>query len=257
MSWFDIEKIDPKTYIFSENKHYEKTNIYYLIGDDFNVCIDSGMGLHEIINLLDEIDPKEKRVITSHSHWDHIGNHHAFDTVYLHENAKKMLGNGGLTPLATVKQELTRDIDDNYIPANFSLQDYKLYDGKSGFLVNDGDLINIGNRELEIIYTPGHTNDSISVFDRSTGYLFVGDLLYSGTLCCKNPDNNPIDYYHSLKNLSKKANNITKVLSGHYLPDLGIDYLIKAYELFKNVNESGNLKQGTGIHQYNGIEMIL
>ena len=44
MGWFDIEKIDDETYVISENKHYEETNIYYLIGEKFNVCIDTGMG---------------------------------------------------------------------------------------------------------------------------------------------------------------------------------------------------------------------
>lgn len=63
MSWFDIKELDERTYIISENKHYEETNIYFIIGKDFNICIDSGMGLHKIGQVLDRIDNKERRLI--------------------------------------------------------------------------------------------------------------------------------------------------------------------------------------------------
>ena len=43
--------------------------------------------------------------------------------------------------------------------------------------VKDGDCINLGDRAIEVIATPGHTSAHVSYFDGSTGSLFCGDAL--------------------------------------------------------------------------------
>jgi len=257
MNWFDIEEIDERTYVISENKHYEETNIYYIIAKDFNICVDCGMGLHKVGPVLDRIDKKERRLIVTHSHWDHIGNWEEFSKVYIHKGAKEILANGGLTPLEKVKKDLIRDITEVDIPKKFNLDNYKIYNGKSGVELNDGDIINLGDRELEIIYTPGHTNGSMSVFEKDTGYLFVGDFLYSGALYCTSDNNDPEDYYKSLQKIVQRDEKISKILSGHYEPDLGKDYISKMYDLFVQLKEDGKLSKGTGNYKYKDMEIVL
>lgn len=257
MNWFDVNRIDEKTYVISENKHYEKTNIYFLIGTNFNVCIDSGMGLNKIGPILDKIDYKERRVITTHAHWDHIGNHDEFNKIYYHENARNLLITGELTPLEVIKEEIIRDIDKKYIPKEFNLDSYKLYDGSNGVTVQGGDIINQGDRQLEIVYTPGHTIDSISIYEKETGYLFVGDFLYSGPLYCGSSNNNPVDYYDSLEKLLLKNYQFTKIFSGHYEPNLGKDYVARTFELFKKAKEDQRLEKGFGSYRFNDMEIIL
>jgi glyoxylase-like metal-dependent hydrolase (beta-lactamase superfamily II) len=44
-------------------------------------------------------------------------------------------------------------------------------------LPQDGDIIDVGDRELEIIYAPGHAPHQIAVFDRKTKGLFCGEAL--------------------------------------------------------------------------------
>ena len=41
--------------------------------------------------------------------------------------------------------------------------------------VEDGALIDLGGRVVEVLYTPGHTHGSICIFDKETGSMFVGD----------------------------------------------------------------------------------
>lgn len=257
MNWFDINKINNKTYVISENRHYEKTNIYFLIGKDFNILIDSGMGLHKIGSILYEIDNKETRVITTHSHWDHIGNHCEFEKVYFHKNAKDLLKTGELTPLDVIKEEIVRDIEKKYIPKEFIIDEYKLYDGRNGSVVEDGDIIDQGDRKLEIVHTPGHTTDSISIYERETGYLFVGDFLYSGPLYCGASNNNLDDYYASLEKLLQSKYEISNIFSGHYNPDLGKDYIAKTFELLKKMKEDMKFSKGISNYKYQDMEIIL
>jgi glyoxylase-like metal-dependent hydrolase (beta-lactamase superfamily II) len=43
--------------------------------------------------------------------------------------------------------------------------------------VADGDRIDLGNRHLDVLYTPGHASHHVALFDSSTGVVFVGDAL--------------------------------------------------------------------------------
>ncbi|TRM77231.1 MBL fold metallo-hydrolase, partial [Sulfolobus sp. A20-N-F8] len=46
--------------------------------------------------------------------------------------------------------------------------------------IKEGDEINVGNRKLKIIETPGHTMGSICIL--ANGYIFTGDTLFYGTV---------------------------------------------------------------------------
>ncbi len=43
--------------------------------------------------------------------------------------------------------------------------------------VTDGDRIALGNRHLDVLYTPGHASHHVALMDSSTGVVFVGDAL--------------------------------------------------------------------------------
>lgn len=43
-------------------------------------------------------------------------------------------------------------------------------------LLKDGDVLKLGDRMFEIIYTPGHSNDSICLYCYEEHILFVGDM---------------------------------------------------------------------------------
>jgi glyoxylase-like metal-dependent hydrolase (beta-lactamase superfamily II) len=43
--------------------------------------------------------------------------------------------------------------------------------------LSDGDTVALGNRSMEVLYTPGHASHHISLIDSDTGALFTGDAL--------------------------------------------------------------------------------
>ena len=43
--------------------------------------------------------------------------------------------------------------------------------------VADGDTIGLGNRRLDVLYTPGHASHHVALADAATGVVFVGDAL--------------------------------------------------------------------------------
>jgi glyoxylase-like metal-dependent hydrolase (beta-lactamase superfamily II) len=42
-------------------------------------------------------------------------------------------------------------------------------------LLRDGDTIRMGDRDFEVIHTPGHSSDSICLYSEAEGVLFAGD----------------------------------------------------------------------------------
>lgn len=48
--------------------------------------------------------------------------------------------------------------------------------------ISDGETIVFGNQCLEILETPGHCAGSVSLYHRAAGLLFVGDLIFQGSI---------------------------------------------------------------------------
>ena len=51
-----------------------------------------------------------------------------------------------------------------------------------GTLVDEGDVIDLGDRVFEVLHLPGHSPGSIGLWEESTGTLFSGDAVYDGQL---------------------------------------------------------------------------
>jgi len=58
----------------------------------------------------------------------------------------------------------------------------KPYQDKIKRYIKDGDVISLGDRKIEILQTPGHTPDGISLLDRANGFLWTGDAYYEATI---------------------------------------------------------------------------
>jgi glyoxylase-like metal-dependent hydrolase (beta-lactamase superfamily II) len=55
------------------------------------------------------------------------------------------------------------------------------YDGELVFL-NEGDTIRIGEDELHVLFTPGHSPGSISFYDKEAKFVIAGDVLFQGSV---------------------------------------------------------------------------
>lgn len=80
--------------------------------------------------------------------------------------------------------------------------------------VNGGDILALGNTHLQVLYTPGHTNESISIYTGKE--VFTGDtLLIGGTGRTDFQIGNSEDLYDSLHNVIADLPNDTIVRPGH------------------------------------------
>ena len=80
-------------------------------------------------------------------------------------------------------------------------------------VLDDGDIVDLGDRSFEVLHLPGHSPGSIGLWEASTGILFAGDAAYDGPLLDELEGSN-IDAYvatmHRLRCLP-----VTVVHGGH------------------------------------------
>ena len=55
------------------------------------------------------------------------------------------------------------------------------YDGELVFM-NEGDTIRLGEDELHVLFTPGHSPGSVSFYDKEAKFVIAGDVLFQGSV---------------------------------------------------------------------------
>jgi glyoxylase-like metal-dependent hydrolase (beta-lactamase superfamily II) len=81
-------------------------------------------------------------------------------------------------------------------------------------LIDEGDVLDLGNRRLEVLHTPGHSPGGICLWEAATGTLFSGDIIYDGPLIEDAYHSNLDDYRASLERLLRLP--VRTVHGGHF-----------------------------------------
>ena len=70
--------------------------------------------------------------------------------------------------------------------------------------INEGDTVNFGDSKLQVLHTPGHSQDSICLLNDTQKIILTGDTLFVGS-CGRTdlPGGDASQLYHSLQRLSK------------------------------------------------------
>jgi hydroxyacylglutathione hydrolase len=82
-----------------------------------------------------------------------------------------------------------------------------------------GSTINLGDRVLELLHTPGHSPDSVSLLDRAANILFAADFVYPGKLYAQIRGADLKSYLETADALLHELRGDTTILSAHGKPD--------------------------------------
>lgn len=255
-NWFTIEKIDNSTFAISEYKHWEHMHSYLLIGSENALLIDTGLGLENIKDEIAKLTNLPVKVATTHVHWDHIGGHSLFNEIYVHENEVNWLKNGIPLPLDIIRQNVSKKIEGSELPENFDINKYHVYTGNPTRILKDEDLIDIGNRSIKVIHTPGHSPGHICFYEESRGNLFSGDLIYLGKLDMFYPSTDPVLFKQSIEKIHKLSN-LIKILPAHHSLNVSVEIVAKIKTAFDNIEKKNQLKHGTGILDFANFQIHL
>lgn len=254
--WFTVEEIDSTTFSIGEYGQWMKLHSYLLIGSERAALIDTGLGVGNIQTVVDSLTKLPITVISTHAHWDHVGNHNLFCDVRIHEAEKTWLEEGYKEEADEIREYLVERPFSKVPPKDFQLARYNIPRCQPTGLIEDGQQLNLGGRELTFHHTPGHSPGHICIHEEKTGYLVTGDLLYQGTLLAGLSDSNPEAFLDSLTRMTQ-LNRITRLLPGHGRLTIDLTLLKEAEQAFLQLKQKGQLKLGTGTHPFERLVIQL
>lgn len=157
---------------------------FLLAGDEKALLIDSGMTIHNAKEIAQQLVSLPIDLLNTHCDIDHIGSNVEFATFYMH-------------PAEAANYYHTQKAPQPFLP------------------VEQGDILDLGNRKLEIIHIPGHTPGSIAVLDVDHRILYGGDTVQDGTIFMFGPYREFHAYLHSLKKLEDCRDRFDAIYPSH------------------------------------------
>ncbi len=182
-----FRKLDDHTWIGNGHRLYNES-LYLVEGNKSAVLIDAGVRIPELDKIVAKITSKPVTMILTHGHGDHVGGAGPFPEVWVSPADEQMF-----------------------------LSNLRGYQGKIVHLT-DGQIIDLGDRKLEVMFTPGHTAGSVTFFDKANHYGFSGDAFGSTNLLVFTYLSNVVASAAKVEKYIKE-NNIKFLFPGHYSGD--------------------------------------
>jgi len=162
-------------------------NFVYVLADKpggEGLVVDSGWEIEPIVDAVRKDKVRVKFAVATHNHFDH--------TASLRDLADSL----GAKVVAQNRSPIEHDVS-----------------------VDGGDALALGEAEVKVIYTPGHTEDSICLYDGEE--LFTGDTLFIGN-CGRTdlPGGSSRELYRSLHEVILRLPPSTIIYPGHDYGDV-------------------------------------
>lgn len=181
-----FRQIDEHTWEGNGHMVYHES-VYIIEGEDRALLLDAGTDIKNLDKIVAGITSKPVTLMATHVHGDHTG------------SAVALFPEIWINPADTVQFAG----QPSPVPVKF---------------LEDGQIIDLGGRTIEVMFTPGHTPGSVTFFDKDRNYGFSGDSFGSTNLLLTCG-------FKTLLNTTTKAaaymqeNNIVKLYPGHYHGD--------------------------------------
>lgn len=188
---------------------------YLIEGRDYALLIDTMMGWGNLKAYCETLTEKPILLANTHAHPDHTGGNFHFDACYLHHRDipyfQASLGYGKEVPFEQARQSALPEYRDA-ITLNDAFADakpirvYPLY---------EGDVFDLGDREIKVVDVCGHTPGSVIFIDPKTRIAYTGDACNGNTLL-EFANSLPIaSYMRSLFNLKSHQQEFDMMYGGH------------------------------------------
>lgn len=198
--WFQVAECEPGLHLVAEPGHVFS---WLIAGSERSALLDTGLGLADIAAAIAPVATAPTIVVNSHVHFDHVGGNELFAHTEMHELGPEWIGAGTRDEYLRGYRALAADMDASWGRLRDADRDgwfmvgpdetVRPWPGRRidelGWTIDppaptrllvDGDTIELGDRTLRVIHTPGHAPDHICLVDEAAGILFAQDQAYYG-----------------------------------------------------------------------------
>ena len=200
--WYRLRKLDDGiTWIDEPHiQEFYRCNIWHVRGRDRDMLVDSGMGVVSLRQWVPLVTERPLDAVASHTHFDHIGCHHEFPCRLCHAAEADLLA-APTRENTYADKYVTDDIFTQLPPEPYLSATYAVKAAPATRILQDGDVIDLGDRHFEVIHTPGHSPGGIALWEAASGVLISGDIVYDGPLIESSDPQEQAQYIASMKRL--------------------------------------------------------
>lgn len=178
---------------------------FLLTGQKRALLVDSGRNVQNARDIAAVLTDLPVSLLNTHADADHVASNAQFESFYMHPAEEPNYRRGGR--------------------------------GGEILPVLEGDVIDLGGRELEIIHLPGHTPGSIALLDRSSRVLISGDPIQDGRIFMFGRFRDLDLYIRSLEHLQAWRDRFDEVWPSHASLPVSPGLIDKLYEGAQKVLE--------------------
>ncbi|MCG7506256.1 MBL fold metallo-hydrolase [Mesorhizobium retamae] len=201
--WFSKKALDPTLTLITEPfvHPYMSANIWHLKGREVDLLVDTGMGICPLAPEIDTPSGKPLLVVATHIHLDHVGSLHEFaERAGPRQSAAEFARMGDAATYAEEFRGLEGAVSRLPYPG-WCREAYRIEPAPLTRILAEGDIVDLGDRRFTVLHLPGHSPDSIALFDERDGLFFSGDAIYDDVLLDNLPDSDPDIYRHTMQRL--------------------------------------------------------
>ncbi|MFD9721721.1 MBL fold metallo-hydrolase [Streptomyces sp. NPDC059076] len=244
--WYTVTPVDESLTLIQE-PHVDpllSANTWHLRGTRHDLLIDAGLGVASLRDALPDLfGEREPVVVLTHAHLDHMGSAHEFAECWAHPAEPVDTPGRGSLLARVVNDTLGGDPDGaaelppvliNALPtADYDPLAYRLRPASITRQLEEGDTIDLGDRQLRVLHLPGHTPGSIGLYDEERRVLFSGDVLYDDELLDTLAGSDIGQYIATMKRLRRLDIDLVHAGHGASFGAERMREIIDAYLLFR------------------------
>ncbi|NOX31989.1 MAG: MBL fold metallo-hydrolase [Actinobacteria bacterium] len=198
MDWFSRTAIDDDITLLVEPYVHEllRCNIWHVRGRERDLLVDTGVGVAVLSEAATDLFDASILAVATHAHMDHSGGMHEFEQRAIHsaevaalataqENMRLDVGSydeATLVAIAHMGYDISGGLLTEIPHAGFDPATHELQATTATMVLDEGDVIDLGDRAFEVLHLPGHSPGSIGLYDAKSRLLFSGDAVYDGPL---------------------------------------------------------------------------
>jgi glyoxylase-like metal-dependent hydrolase (beta-lactamase superfamily II) len=197
-------------------KPFYRCNMWHVRGRDRDLLFDTGLGHFSLRQHVRLVSERALLCVASHTHFDHIGCHHEFPERGVHQAEAAILADPRND--WTLADRYATDEMFYHPPNGWDAARYRIKPAPAWRVLDDGDVIDLGDRRFKVLHTPGHSPGGIGLFEEAKGIFFSGDIVYDGPLIDDAYHSNISDYMATMCRLRDLP---VSVVHGGHFPSFG------------------------------------
>jgi len=207
LRWFDdyyvVADMGQGAFAIGEPLYGQCNFSYLLVGTKRALLFDTGPGVRDISPVVHALTSLPVEALPSHLHFDHTGNLHRFADV-------------ALPDLPQLRRQMQGgEFFLGFYQSMGFVEGFKRIPFRVARWLTPGSEIDLGERRLQLVNVPGHTPESVVLFDRGANRVYAGDFIYPSEIYAFLPGANLRDYAASAHRVYDMVNEQTLIYGAH------------------------------------------